>query len=208
MSACARGVILVGGRGTRLGTNHSHGAENRFCRSAGDPFSGVADARAHPVRGRRFPVADRSSLRTDRGQRCSDSRHAAETGFRDVLAGNPRRPAPVVRCTTRGNCWTNVSCYATATRCSISISPTSWLRQHRTIPHRSDAWCCARFPNASRFGVVELDGDRVTSFPRAAAVGERAGIINAGIYLLDRRILPTSAPRLLAGTRHPAGTCR
>ncbi len=47
--------------------------------------------------------------------------------------------------------------------------------------------------DASRYGVVEMDGDRVTAFrerpPPGAAGTITAGTINAGIYLFDRRIL-------------------
>jgi D-glycero-D-manno-heptose 1,7-bisphosphate phosphatase len=52
-----------------------------------------------------------------------------------------------------------------------------------------------RLTDASRYGVVELDGDRVTAFrerpPPGAAGTMVAGTINAGIYLFDRRILGT-----------------
>jgi len=45
-----------------------------------------------------------------------------------------------------------------------------------------------RLADASRYGVVELDGDRVTAFRERPPPGA-AGVINAGIYLFDRRIL-------------------
>ena len=41
--------------------------------------------------------------------------------------------------------------------------------------------------DTSRFGLVTLDGDRVTDF--AERGGAHPGLINAGIYLLDRRIV-------------------
>lgn len=45
-----------------------------------------------------------------------------------------------------------------------------------------------REPDASRFGVVELDGSRVTGFrDRGSAAG---GLINGGVYCLSRDILP------------------
>jgi D-glycero-D-manno-heptose 1,7-bisphosphate phosphatase len=47
-----------------------------------------------------------------------------------------------------------------------------------------------RLADASRYGVVELDGDRVTAFRERPPPGA-AGMINAGIYLFDRRILST-----------------
>jgi len=45
-----------------------------------------------------------------------------------------------------------------------------------------------RLADASRYGVVDIDGDRVTAF-RARPPAGAAGVINAGIYLFDRRIL-------------------
>ena len=42
--------------------------------------------------------------------------------------------------------------------------------------------------DASRYGVVEVDGERVTAFrARAAAAG--AGVINGGLYVFNRRVL-------------------
>jgi D,D-heptose 1,7-bisphosphate phosphatase len=43
-------------------------------------------------------------------------------------------------------------------------------------------------PDASRYGVVALEGDRVTEF-RARPPAGTPGIINAGMYLFDRRVL-------------------
>jgi D,D-heptose 1,7-bisphosphate phosphatase len=47
-----------------------------------------------------------------------------------------------------------------------------------------------RLTDASRYGVVETEGDRVTAFRERPPPGA-AGVINAGIYLFDRRILST-----------------
>ncbi len=47
--------------------------------------------------------------------------------------------------------------------------------------------------DASRYGVVETDGDRVVAFRERGAAGA-AGVINAGIYLFDRRVLDSVAP--------------
>jgi D-glycero-D-manno-heptose 1,7-bisphosphate phosphatase len=59
-------------------------------------------------------------------------------------------------------------------------------------PHDALARMIVReIPDASRYGTVELDGDRVTAFrerPDAGASGQ-PGTINAGIYALDRRII-------------------
>jgi D,D-heptose 1,7-bisphosphate phosphatase len=47
-----------------------------------------------------------------------------------------------------------------------------------------------RLDDASRYGVVETDGDRVVAFRERGAPGA-AGVINAGVYLFDRRVLET-----------------
>lgn len=49
-----------------------------------------------------------------------------------------------------------------------------------------------RVADASRYGVVALDGERVTSF--AERGGPAGGVINTGIYLLDRRVLDHVQP--------------
>jgi D-glycero-D-manno-heptose 1,7-bisphosphate phosphatase len=51
-------------------------------------------------------------------------------------------------------------------------------------------------PDASRYGTVTLDGDRATRFlerPDPAAQGE-PGLINAGIYALDKRVIAALTP--------------
>lgn len=50
-----------------------------------------------------------------------------------------------------------------------------------------------RVPDASRYGVVTLDGDRVLAFRPRPEPG-RPGLINAGLYLLDRRIVESLSP--------------
>jgi D,D-heptose 1,7-bisphosphate phosphatase len=50
-----------------------------------------------------------------------------------------------------------------------------------------------RMDDASRYGVVELDGDRVVAFSDRPPRGH-SGVINTGIYLLDRRLLDDLAP--------------
>jgi D,D-heptose 1,7-bisphosphate phosphatase len=56
-------------------------------------------------------------------------------------------------------------------------------------------------PDASRFGVVALDGDRVTGFRARPAQGAAAsgqpgtqGTINAGLYLFNRRLIDALSP--------------
>ncbi|HTW69131.1 MAG TPA: HAD-IIIA family hydrolase, partial [Acetobacteraceae bacterium] len=48
-------------------------------------------------------------------------------------------------------------------------------------------------PDASRFGVVELQGDRVTAFRERPPPGT-AGVINAGIYLFRRALVDALSP--------------
>jgi D,D-heptose 1,7-bisphosphate phosphatase len=50
-----------------------------------------------------------------------------------------------------------------------------------------------RIDDASRYGVVALDGDRVGAFSERPAAG-RGGVINAGIYRFDRRLLDELSP--------------
>jgi D-glycero-D-manno-heptose 1,7-bisphosphate phosphatase len=50
-----------------------------------------------------------------------------------------------------------------------------------------------RLEDASRYGVVETDGERVQAFRERAEPGA-AGTINAGITLFDRRVLEQVAP--------------
>jgi D,D-heptose 1,7-bisphosphate phosphatase len=47
--------------------------------------------------------------------------------------------------------------------------------------------------NTTRYGVVETDGDRITAFRERGGPGKR-GMINAGLYVLDRRVLDEAAP--------------
>jgi D-glycero-D-manno-heptose 1,7-bisphosphate phosphatase len=51
-----------------------------------------------------------------------------------------------------------------------------------------------RLDDASRFGVVTLDGDRVTAFHERPPQGVRAGTINAGIYAFGRALLDHLEP--------------
>ena len=46
----------------------------------------------------------------------------------------------------------------------------------------------ADLDDASRYGVVNLDGDRITDFAERPAAGQ-PGLINAGIYVLNRRVV-------------------
>lgn len=50
-----------------------------------------------------------------------------------------------------------------------------------------------RLDDASRYGAVTLDGDRVIAFSERSALGA-PGIINAGVYLFDRRLIDEVAP--------------
>jgi D,D-heptose 1,7-bisphosphate phosphatase len=50
-----------------------------------------------------------------------------------------------------------------------------------------------RMDDASRYGIVVLDGDRVSAFSARSAIG-RGGVINTGIYLFHRRLLDDLSP--------------
>ncbi|HJS88308.1 MAG TPA: HAD-IIIA family hydrolase [Acetobacteraceae bacterium] len=50
-----------------------------------------------------------------------------------------------------------------------------------------------RTENAARYGILTLSGDRVTAFRERPAPGE-SGVVNAGVYVLDRRLLGHLAP--------------
>ncbi len=51
-----------------------------------------------------------------------------------------------------------------------------------------------RMPDASRYGVVDLDGDRITAFRERPSPGG-GDLINGGIYLFDRRLFDDLAPQ-------------
>jgi len=51
-----------------------------------------------------------------------------------------------------------------------------------------------RLDDVSRFGVVTLDGDRVTDFHERPAQGAIGGTINAGVYALRRSVVDHLAP--------------
>jgi len=51
-----------------------------------------------------------------------------------------------------------------------------------------------RMQDASRYGVVELAGDRITAFRERPTPGS-PGLINGGVYLFDRRIVDSLAPQ-------------
>ena len=48
-------------------------------------------------------------------------------------------------------------------------------------------------PDASRYGVVELQGDRVVAFHERGVAGQ-PGTMNGGVYVLNRRILDWTSP--------------
>jgi len=50
-----------------------------------------------------------------------------------------------------------------------------------------------RLDDTTRYGVVETDGDRIRAFRERGRPG-KPGMINAGLYLFDRRILEEAAP--------------
>ena len=50
-----------------------------------------------------------------------------------------------------------------------------------------------RLDDATRYGGVEMDGDRVVTFRERVELGQ-PGMINAGLYLFDRRVLDEVTP--------------
>jgi D-glycero-D-manno-heptose 1,7-bisphosphate phosphatase len=50
-----------------------------------------------------------------------------------------------------------------------------------------------RLDDATRFGVVETDGDRITTFAERVSSGQ-PGTVNAGLYLFDHRVLDEVGP--------------
>lgn len=51
----------------------------------------------------------------------------------------------------------------------------------------------SRVPDATRYGAVEVDGDRVARFREKAAGGE-SGLVNAGVYVIERELLARVPP--------------
>jgi D-glycero-D-manno-heptose 1,7-bisphosphate phosphatase len=51
-----------------------------------------------------------------------------------------------------------------------------------------------RVDDASRYGVVTLQGDRVSAFKARSTGGGDGGLINAGVYLFDRHVVESLAP--------------
>lgn len=63
-------------------------------------------------------------------------------------------------------------------------------------------------PDAGRYGTVSFDGGKVTAFrEKSPESANRPGLINAGVYILDRRVVedrPTDQPASLEGDILPA----
>ena len=71
--------------------------------------------------------------------------------------------------------------------CNIAALLAAFAADDETVLARMVA---REVPDASRYGTVTLDGDRVTAFRERPDTPEPApGLINAGIYALDRRVL-------------------
>ncbi len=51
-----------------------------------------------------------------------------------------------------------------------------------------------RVSDVSGFGVVDLEGDRISAFRDRPAPEETSGLINAGVYVFDHRLLDTLKP--------------
>lgn len=77
-----------------------------------------------------------------------------------------------------------------------SVFDFNWLDLHVLLSSNPDclvAMGLRRLSDASRFGVVSLDGERVSSF--AARGSSDGGLVNGGIYLIRREILGSMPPQ-------------
>lgn len=52
----------------------------------------------------------------------------------------------------------------------------------------------AQMPDASRYGAIDVSGTRVTGFREKDAGPERGGWVNAGVYVIERRLLDRVPP--------------
>ena len=89
--------------------------------------------------------------------------------------------------------WPNGSCFVTAIRGWISISAACWPTPRTTRKMSSDAWSCAVWTTPRG---MALPKPKATGSPDSAS-GQRPGqpgTINAGMYLLDRRVLDAATP--------------
>ena len=60
------------------------------------------------------------------------------------------------------------------------------------VSYETNCILLRRMDDASRYGVVELDGERVTAFHASAA--RRGGLMNAGVYQFDRCLFDDLSP--------------
>lgn len=61
-----------------------------------------------------------------------------------------------------------------------------------SLPHWVGKLALRRIENADRYGVVEIEGERITGFRERGAGG--AGVINGGVYLLRRELAYQISP--------------
>jgi D,D-heptose 1,7-bisphosphate phosphatase len=69
-----------------------------------------------------------------------------------------------------------------------SMLDTNWLDLMLAAEGALAVMALRRLDDTSRYGVVTVEGERVTGF--AARGSPQAGTINGGVYLIDRRIIP------------------
>ncbi len=76
--------------------------------------------------------------------------------------------------------------------CNIAALLAGWAQDGPDVLGRM---VVREIPDAARYGTVTLEADRVTAFAERPASGAAgAGLINAGIYALDRRVLDRLTP--------------
>ena len=191
MATVRQAAVLVGGLGTRLGA--------------------LTAVTPKPM----LPCGDRPFLAWLLRELCRFgveetlllTGHLAEAVEHAIPALQASLPEPMrlVCCPEQGRAGTGGALYQARDRLAdrfILCNGDSWLDFNlaRLLADaaRDDASVAARLvlrhlPDASRAGVAELEGDRVTAFlERPAQPGP--GLANAGIYLLGRAVLDHVAP--------------
>ncbi len=133
--------------------------------------------------------------------------HLADEVERQIPALQATLPAPMrlVCCPEEGRAGTGGALHQARARLAerfLLCIGDSWLDFNlsrlladadRDAPATLARMLLRHLPDATRAGVVELDGDRVTAFRERPAPGE-PGMANAGIYVLDRAVLDHVAP--------------
>lgn len=183
VDAPEQAVILVGGLGTRLGAL-TRDVPKPLLDAGGRPFLDyLVEACA------RFGFRDIVLLAGHRGERIAAYVEATRAWLpAGVSLGLAVEPAP------RGTAGAvRFAADRLAPRFLLlngdSMFDSNWLDLMLALATAEPLAVMAlrRVPDTSRYGVVALEGDRVTGFQERGPGG--AGLINGGVYLLDRRIV-------------------